>query len=93
MAAVGEGGEVEGDDLQVLEVVDDVLDLLVALQPHAQAAVAHLEGVAGFQPQAQRHDQVVAVGDAFEVGVDRQQVPALVDDFAVLNDSLHRRAP
>ena len=60
---------------------------------NAQAAVTGLEGVCMLAPQGQRHDQVVTVADAVEAGIGRQQVPGFVQDLAVLNDSLHRRAP
>ena len=93
VAAIGEGREVQGDDLEVFHVFTDLFGFFIGVQPHAQAAVAGLEGVAVFAPQGQRHDQVVAVGDAVEARVLGQQVPGFVDDFVVLNDSLHRRAP
>ncbi|MNT52500.1 hypothetical protein D3C72_1895280 [compost metagenome] len=93
MAAVGEGREVQGNDLEVLQVAGDFLDLLARVQPHAQATVAGFQGMAVVAPQGQRNDDVVAVGDAVQGGVLVQQVPGLVDHLAVLNDSLHIRAP
>lgn len=58
-----------------------------------QAAVAAAQGRAVLEPQGQRDDHVVAVGYAFQGRVLGQQVPAVVDHLAVLNDSLHIRAP
>ncbi len=93
VATVGEGREIQGDDLEVFHVRTDLLGFFIGVQPHTQAAVAGLERVAMLAPQGQRHDQVVAVGNAVEARVLGQQVPGFVEDFVVLNDSLHRRAP
>ncbi|MNP50835.1 hypothetical protein D3C76_1451200 [compost metagenome] len=93
MAAVGEGREVQGDDLEVFQVAGDLLDLLARVQPYAQAAVASFQGMAVVAPQGQRNDDVVAVGNAVQGRVLGQQVPGFVDHLAVLNDSLHIRAP
>ena len=93
VAPVGEGREVQGDDLKMLHVITDFFGFFIGVQPHTQAAIAGLEGMAVLAPQCQRHDQVVAVGDAVEARVLGQQVPGFVDDCVVLNDSLHRHAP
>ncbi|MNI79230.1 hypothetical protein D3C73_1356750 [compost metagenome] len=74
-------------------VFSDFLGFFIGIQPDAQATVAGQEHAAVFAPQLQRHDEVVAVADLVDVEVLGQQVPGLVDDLVVLNDSLHRHAP
>src|SRR5471030_3507113 len=93
VTAIGEGREIQGNHLELIHVVTDFLGFFIGVQPHTQAAIAGLEHTAVFAPQRQRHDQVVAVADLVDVEVLGQQVPGFVDDFVVLNYSLHRRAP
>ncbi|MNY69071.1 hypothetical protein D3C86_2069480 [compost metagenome] len=77
----------------MLHVLADFFRLLVAVQPHAQAAVAGLEYVGMVAPHLQRDDVVVAVGQLVKGRFLGQQMPGFVDDLVVLNDSLHRRVP
>ncbi|MNO00844.1 hypothetical protein D3C81_2208160 [compost metagenome] len=77
----------------MFQVAGDLLDLLARVQPHAQPTVAGFQGMAVVAPQGQRNDDVVAVGNAVQGRVLGQQVPGFVDYLAVLNDSLHIRAP
>jgi len=93
MPAVGEHREVQRHDLKMFEVVGDVLDGFVGLQPDTQAAIARLEGVGVFQPELHRHYHIVAVRYLCQRDVLGQQVPGFVDDLVALNDSLHRRVP
>ncbi|MNE79038.1 hypothetical protein D3C80_1754900 [compost metagenome] len=74
-------------------MIGDFLYLFAGFQPDAQAAVAGLECVRMFDPQRQGHDQVIAVAQTVEGGVLGQQMPGFVDHLAILNDSLHIRAP
>ena len=95
-----EEAEEIGEDVAQFQVIalnfpafTDFLGFFIGVKPDAQAAVAGQEHTAVFAPQLQRHDVVVAVGDLVDVEVLGQQVPGFVDDFVVLNDSLHRRVP
>ena len=69
MASISKGREVQRDDLEVIQLIGDFLYFLTGIQPHAQAAIAGLKRGAVLDPQAQRHDQVVAVGNAVQSGV------------------------
>ncbi len=92
-SAISEGRKIQSDDLKLVDILADFLGFLIAVQPHTQTAIACLQRVRVFAPQRQRHDQVVAVRQAVKGRVLGQQMPGFIDDFVVLNDSLHRRAP
>ena len=93
VSKVATGEAKPNNQLQVLQVIGDAFDFLVAVQPHADAAVAGLQRMIVLQPQAQRNNDVITVVQAVKAGVSRQQVPVLVDHLTVLNYSLHTRAP
>ena len=92
-AAIGEGGEIQGNDLKIVHVFADFFGFFIAVQPYAQTAIAGFKCMSMLAPQGQRHDQIIAIGDGVEARVLGQQVPGFIDHFVVLNDSLHRRAP
>src|SRR3546814_5353627 len=74
--AVAEARELQGDELEVAEILGDAGRRLIALQAQAEAAIVAAQPLAPRLPLLQRHDDVapwkIALGHRAVFGQDRK---------------------